>query len=73
MSKWQDAGDFEIRIDTPEEFDGELGYFVLRNQRGRTWRQRKATETEYLSEQIDVLADYIADGNKLNRENWVEV
>lgn len=68
------ADKFKVTFTCPEEFDGEMGYFVITALRtGRKWRATTPSDTETAGEQIDALEPAINDGEKLDPAGWVEV
>ena len=64
---------FKLDIITPEDGDGEMGYFLITNRAGRKWRSKHTQEVYLLSEEQDALHPYLNDGGKLNPDHWVAV
>ena len=61
---------FTLNIEAPEEGDGEVGFFILRNRAGRAWRSVGLSDMESLCEQAAELEDFVNNGGKLPVACW---
>lgn len=63
---------FKVGIDTPEEFDGELGLLTVTNRAGRKWIAKKPEHMDNIGEELMCLEEWLAEGGKLKESHWTE-